>query len=191
MGHIVGASNALIVRAFWEALHRVISVIKVLISLWLVDGLIGLIGAFRVAMTLTPQARFYIQLIQVLFLVIRVIMQLEPYHPHCSSLITSTTTPIRGTSVMASKLTPEILAAPGTEHAHQRAFFAAISTPEFCPPALRPPAPARLCFAIPNGGARDVITAGRLKAEGVKAGVPDVCCPVARWRWHSLYLEFK
>jgi hypothetical protein len=33
-----------------------------------------------------------------------------------------------------------------------------------------------LCyFAIPNGGKRNVITATKLKAEGVKAGVPDLC----------------
>lgn len=48
-----------------------------------------------------------------------------------------------------------------------------------------------MCFAIPNGGARDAVTAGRLKAEGVKAGVPDVCCPVARYGYHGLFLEFK
>jgi hypothetical protein len=30
-------------------------------------------------------------------------------------------------------------------------------------------------FAIPNGGKRNVITATKLKAEGVKAGVPDLC----------------
>src|SRR5262245_64718583 len=92
---------------------------------------------------------------------------------------------------MPQKVTPEILAAPGTEHAHQRAFFCAISSPEFCPESLRPPIPARLCFAIPNGGARDVITAGRLKAEGVRAGVPDVCLPVARAGYHGLFLEVK
>lgn len=34
----------------------------------------------------------------------------------------------------------------------------------------------RLCwFAIPNGGNRNLITATKLKAEGVKAGVPDIC----------------
>lgn len=33
-------------------------------------------------------------------------------------------------------------------------------------------------FAIPNGGKRDKITAGNLKAEGVKAGVPDIFLPV-------------
>jgi len=30
-------------------------------------------------------------------------------------------------------------------------------------------------FAIPNGGKRNVITATKLKKEGVKAGVPDLC----------------
>src|SRR5262245_2454932 len=92
---------------------------------------------------------------------------------------------------MSTKVSPQLLAAPGTEHAHQRAFFCAISSPEFCPVSLRPPSPARLCFAIPNGGARDTITAGRLKAEGVKAGVPDCFLPVARGGWFGLFMEFK
>lgn len=30
-------------------------------------------------------------------------------------------------------------------------------------------------FAIPNGGNRNVITASKLKSEGVKKGVPDLC----------------
>ncbi len=30
-----------------------------------------------------------------------------------------------------------------------------------------------------------------LKREGVKAGVPDLCLPVARRIWHSLYIELK
>ena len=29
-------------------------------------------------------------------------------------------------------------------------------------------------FAIPNGGVRDKVTAGKLKAEGVTAGAPDI-----------------
>ena len=33
-----------------------------------------------------------------------------------------------------------------------------------------------LCWwAIPNGGNRNLITAKKLKAEGVKKGVPDIC----------------
>jgi hypothetical protein len=41
-------------------------------------------------------------------------------------------------------------------------------------------------FAIPNGGARSPATAGRLKAEGVSSGVPDLFIP----EW-SLWVEMK
>lgn len=41
-------------------------------------------------------------------------------------------------------------------------------------------------FAVPNGGARSPATAGRLKAEGVVAGVPDLYIPA----W-SLWVEMK
>lgn len=47
------------------------------------------------------------------------------------------------------------------------------------------------CFAIPNGGLRRKSEAARLKAEGVKPGVPDLCIPVARGPYHSLYIEMK
>ena len=49
----------------------------------------------------------------------------------------------------------------------------------------------RLMYHIPNGGARSKATAGRLKAEGVKAGVPDFCLPVSRDGYHGLYIELK
>lgn len=48
-----------------------------------------------------------------------------------------------------------------------------------------------LLFAIPNGGHRAKATAGRLKAEGVTAGVPDLCLPVAASGYGSLYIELK
>lgn len=48
-----------------------------------------------------------------------------------------------------------------------------------------------MLFAIPNGGARDSRTGAMLKAEGVKAGVPDICLPVARCGFHALYIELK
>ncbi len=48
-----------------------------------------------------------------------------------------------------------------------------------------------LLYHVPNGGARMAATAGRLKAEGVKAGVPDVCLPVARGGYHGMYIEMK
>ena len=41
-------------------------------------------------------------------------------------------------------------------------------------------------FAIPNGGARSPATAGRLKAEGVSSGVPDLFVPA----W-GLWIEMK
>ncbi len=48
-----------------------------------------------------------------------------------------------------------------------------------------------LLFAIPNGGFRHKATARRLKAEGVKSGVPDMCLPVPRSGFNGLYIELK
>jgi len=48
-----------------------------------------------------------------------------------------------------------------------------------------------LLYHIPNGGRRDKLEAARLKREGVKAGVPDLCLPVARGGYHGLYIELK
>ena len=44
---------------------------------------------------------------------------------------------------------------------------------------------------VPNGGKRDKATAVALKRQGVKAGVPDICLPVARNGYHGLYIELK
>ncbi len=49
----------------------------------------------------------------------------------------------------------------------------------------------KLMYHIPNGGKRNITTAKRLKAEGVKAGVPDIHLPVSRGKYHSLYIEMK
>lgn len=48
-----------------------------------------------------------------------------------------------------------------------------------------------LLHHIPNGGARNARTGARLKAQGVKRGVPDLCLPVARGGYHGLYIELK
>lgn len=48
-----------------------------------------------------------------------------------------------------------------------------------------------LAHHIPNGGSRNAIEAARLKAQGVKAGIPDICIPVARKGFHGLYIELK
>lgn len=48
-----------------------------------------------------------------------------------------------------------------------------------------------LLFHIPNGGKRNPAEARHLKQMGVKAGVPDLCLPVARHGFHSLWIELK
>ena len=48
-----------------------------------------------------------------------------------------------------------------------------------------------LLFHIPNGGSRNKAEAGRFKAEGVKAGVPDLLLPVPRGGYHGLFIELK
>lgn len=82
-------------------------------------------------------------------------------------------------------VTPESLAAPGTEHAHQTALFCWIALNQSTYPDLLK------AFAIPNGGERNKAVAGRLKAEGVRPGVPDVFLPVARAGYHGLFIEMK
>lgn len=46
-------------------------------------------------------------------------------------------------------------------------------------------------FAIPNGGQRHVIVAAKLKAEGVRRGVPDLFLPVPLKDWFGLFVEMK
>ena len=46
-------------------------------------------------------------------------------------------------------------------------------------------------YAIPNGGWRHKVTGARMKREGVKPGVPDLCLCAARHGWHGLYIEMK
>jgi len=72
-----------------------------------------------------------------------------------------------------------------TEHKHQVALFLWTAYQSRRWPELN------LLFAIPNGGARDKITGQRLKAEGVKAGVPDMLLPVARGPYHGFFIELK
>ena len=62
-----------------------------------------------------------------------------------------------------------------------------------------------LLYAIPNGGLRPAkertdkrgrrvrysVEAQKLRAEGVKTGVPDICLPVASGVFHGLYIEMK
>lgn len=75
--------------------------------------------------------------------------------------------------------------APPTEDEEQIDLFrwAAYNTGKY--PELR-----RL-FHVPNGGSRGPAEAGRFKAMGVKAGVPDVFLDVPRGGFHGLRIEMK
>jgi len=46
-------------------------------------------------------------------------------------------------------------------------------------------------FAIPNGGARNIIVATKLKAEGVKKGVADLFIMVGNSKHYGLFIEVK
>ena len=72
-----------------------------------------------------------------------------------------------------------------TESQEQSALFEWAQLLERRTPELR------LLFAIPNGGLRNKVVAAKLKAEGVKSGVPDVCLPVARNEHNGLFIEMK
>ena len=48
-----------------------------------------------------------------------------------------------------------------------------------------------MLFHIPNGGRRDAATGRALKRRGVKAGVPDICLPFPKGKYHGLYIELK
>ena len=43
-------------------------------------------------------------------------------------------------------------------------------------------------FAVPNGGSRDVREAAKLKAMGVKSGIPDLCIV---YRGRVIFIELK
>jgi hypothetical protein len=79
---------------------------------------------------------------------------------------------------------------PGTPHiqheaAEQEAVFEWASYMSMSIPELT------LLFHIPNGGTRNKLEAQHLKKQGVKAGVPDLFLPVARGKYHGLFIEMK
>ena len=71
------------------------------------------------------------------------------------------------------------------EHAEQVALFRWADIAQVRYPELA------LLYAIPNGGHRHIQVARKLKAEGVKRGVPDICLPAPRGDWCGLYIEMK
>jgi hypothetical protein len=74
---------------------------------------------------------------------------------------------------------------PSCEHTQQRALFEWLHVCSLACPELE------LAYAVPNGGLRAKGVAGKLKAEGVKAGVPDVCLPLRSGEMGALYIEMK
>lgn len=71
------------------------------------------------------------------------------------------------------------------EHDAQAAVFQWAKLAESRFPELQ------LLMAIPNGGHRHIAVAKKMRDEGVKAGVPDMCLPVARGGYHGLFIEMK
>lgn len=91
------------------------------------------------------------------------------------------------TPAQRTKLKRRIETAPliPSEHDEQVALFKWAALRQARYPELA------LMFAIPNGGARHPAVAAKLLKEGVKAGVPDICLPVARGGFHGLFIELK
>lgn len=84
-------------------------------------------------------------------------------------------------------ITPERLAASGTEDGHQKALFCWASSwriQEIYPDL-------RWMFHIPNGGHRHKAVALELKAMGTKKGVQDICLPIRRGDFAALWIELK
>jgi hypothetical protein len=88
------------------------------------------------------------------------------------------------------KITPEQIAASGSEDGHQMAVFcwAADSVGKY--PALK------WLHSIPNGGSRHIVEAGKMVAAGLRSGVWDTFlpCPIqTSWavQYAGLYIEMK
>lgn len=48
-----------------------------------------------------------------------------------------------------------------------------------------------LMYHIPNEGKRSAVTGARMKAAGLRPGVPDICLPTAHGDYIGLYIEMK
>lgn len=117
-------------------------------------------------------------------------------------------------------MTPEKLAKSGSEHGHQTAFFAYAAVAQLhgfgvadlwanghkIPEATaltkmhndyKPLPMLKWMHAIANGGSRGdtdlsrKIEGGKMKAEGVKKGVSDICLPFCNGKFSGLYIEMK
>lgn len=99
--------------------------------------------------------------------------------------------------VIALSVNPTTLAKSGTETGEQRALFCWLNYMSQWFPDLE------YAFAVPNGGSRGdteqsrKIAGGAIKAEGGKAGVPDLMVPIPRLHvgtnclYAGLFIEMK
>lgn len=71
------------------------------------------------------------------------------------------------------------------EDAEQRTLFEWAALHEWKWPELK------LMYHVPNEGKRSAATAMLQKRMGLRAGVPDICLPVARGGYHGMYIELK
>jgi hypothetical protein len=106
-------------------------------------------------------------------------------------------------------LTPTLRAAKGTEHSHQSALFMwanmaarfgvcvadddrAYTVQGFAEANKAAPLPELdFLFAIHNQGHGDKIRGAQARAEGVKAGVPDMLLPITTRANAGLFIEMK
>ena len=70
-----------------------------------------------------------------------------------------------------------------TEHQEQVAFFQWLE--------LQHPTVYLMAAAVPNGSHKSQAAAGRFKAEGLKAGYPDILVDFPRGPYHGLRIEMK
>ena len=83
-------------------------------------------------------------------------------------------------------ITPESYA-KDSEESHQIALFMWAALPE-----VRSRYPELRWLAhVPNGGQRSKSQGARLKAGGVKPGVPDLILPLRKILWAGLWIELK
>lgn len=99
--------------------------------------------------------------------------------------------------VIALSVNPSTLAKSGSEQGEQRALFCWLNYMSQWFPDLT------FAFAVPNGGSRGdteqsrKIAGGQIKAEGGKAGVPDLMLPIPRLHvgtnclYAGLFIEMK
>lgn len=74
---------------------------------------------------------------------------------------------------------------PASEHFEQSALFAWAGL------AVRQRPELALLFAVPNAAKRSLRMGAYMKAEGLRAGVPDIFLPVRRGDYGCLAIELK